>query len=108
MSPETIFWPMIILALVTLGVYLPMSKARVAGVKSGKIKARTYKLNEGEPEESLKYSNAIRNQYETPVLFYASCLTAFVSGNAGTAMIVLAWAYALSKTVHLFVHITSN
>lgn len=108
MQPELIFWPMILLALVTLYVYIPMSRARVASVKSGKTKARTYKLNQEEPEESLRFSNALRNQYESPILFYAVCISAFVTGHASTAMVLLAWAFALLKTAHVIVHITTN
>ena len=108
MSPELIIWPMIVVALVTWWIYIPMSKARVAGVKSGDIKTSVYRLNIGEPEESLRFSNALRNQYETPTLFYAVCLAAFVTDNANTLMIVLAFLYALAKVLHISIHITTN
>jgi hypothetical protein len=108
MSAELIIWPMIIVALATLWIYLPMGKARVATVKSGKTKASVYKLNVDEPEESLRFTNALRNQYETPTLFYAVCLAAYVTGNANMVMITLAFAYAILKTVHIIIHIMTN
>jgi len=108
MSAELIIWPMIIIALTTLYIYIPMGQARVAGVKSGKTKASVYKLNVGEPEESLRFTNALRNQYETPTMFYAVCLAAYVTGNANIVMIVLAFAYAILKTVHIIIHIKTN
>ncbi|MGI9350555.1 MAG: MAPEG family protein [Rhizobiaceae bacterium] len=108
MNPEFILWPVVLLALFTLILYLPLSNARVAAVKSGKTKASTFKHNQGEPEESLKFNNAIRNQYETPVLFYAACLTAYVSGNATTIMIILAWVYLIVKVTHTMSHVTTN
>lgn len=108
MNPDLIFWPMIILALYTLGLYVPMSRARVSAVKSGKVKASAFKLNEGEPEESRRINNAIANQYQVPILFYAVCLAAYVSGNAGSLMIVLAWAFTLAKIAHSLIHVTTN
>jgi len=108
MSPELIIWPMIIVALATWWIYIPMGKARVAGVMSGKTKVSVYRLNIDEPEESLRFSNALRNQYETPTLFYAVCLAAFVTDNANMLMIVLAFAYALVKILHVSIQITTN
>ena len=108
MNPIMIIWPMVILALVTLAIYFPMSRARVASVKSGKVKGSVYKLNEGEPEESKLFNGAIRNQYESPVLFYAVCVAAYATGNAGVLMIVLAWIFAIVKSIHVYVHISSN
>jgi hypothetical protein len=108
MSSELIIWPMIMVALATLWIYLPMSKARVQSVKSGKTEASAYRLNIGEPEESLRFSNALRNQFETPVLFYAVCLAAFVTETANSVMIFLAFAYALIKVLHISIHITTN
>ena len=108
MQSVLIIWPMVILALFTLAIYVPLSRARVNTVKSGKAKAGDYRLMNNEPEESLKISNAIRNQYETPVLYYAACLAAYVTGNAGTAIIVLAWLFAAVKIAHVLVQITSN
>lgn len=108
MSPELIIWPMIIVALATLLLYFPMSSARVASVKSGKTKASVYRHNVGEPEESLRFSNAIRNQYETPILFYAVCIATYVTNNATMVMIGLAFAYAVFKLAHIFIHVTTN
>ena len=108
MSPELIIWPMILLALATILIYVPMVKARFRSVKEGKTKAHVYKNNQGEPEESLRFSNAIRNQYESPTLFYAVCLAAYVTNNVSGVMIGLAYAFAVAKLLHVFVHITSN
>ena len=40
MNATLIIWPMVLLALVTLGIYIPMSRARVASVKSGEVKVQ--------------------------------------------------------------------
>lgn len=107
-SSELIFWPVIVVAMVTLWLYVPMSQARVRTVREGRVKGSVYKLNREEPEESLRFSNAIRNQYETPVLFYVVCLAAYVTGTAGLLMIVLAFLFAAIKATHVVVHVTTN
>ena len=108
MQSTLILWPMVLLALATLYIYVPMSKARVKSVKDGTVKAGVYKLNQGEPEESLRFSRAIANQYESPTLFYAVCLAAYVTSNASIVMVVLAWVFALTKVAHSYVHTSSN
>ena len=65
MNPNLLLWPIVIHGLATLLVYLPMSRIRRRLVREGKTKAGTFRLLDGEPEESRKFSNAIRNQNET-------------------------------------------
>lgn len=108
MNPTLLLWPMVIHALVTLALYLPMGRVRVKSVTQGGVKASVYKLNIEEPEESLRYSNAIRNQNEIGVLFYAACLTAYVTDGASFATALLAWAFVIFKCVHVWIHVTTN
>mgnify|MGYP000026452558 CR=1 FL=1 len=108
MNPTLILWPMIIHALVTLFLYVPMSQTRVRTVKEGKVKASAYKLNDEEPAESKVFSNAIRNQNEIGVLFYAACLTAYVTTAPMAIAAVLAWLFIITKCAHVYVHVTSN
>jgi hypothetical protein len=80
----------------------------VRSVVEGKVKASVYKYLREEPEESLKFSNAIRNQNETGVLYYAACLVAFVSGAVSPLTVGLAWTFAAAKLVHVAIHTTTN
>ncbi len=108
MNSAAIFWPVVIQALVTLYLYIPMSARRVASVRSGEAKASDYRLGEKEPADVRQMTRAIANQYETPILFYAVCLSSFVTENAGPVMVVLAWAFVLTKCTHVIVQTTSN
>lgn len=108
MTPNLVIWPMIIHALVTLWLYVPMSRTRIRTVKDGKVKANVYKLNEEEPPESKVFTNAIRNQNEIGVLFYAACLTAFVTSAPMAFAAVFAWLFVIAKCAHVFIHVTSN
>ena len=108
MNDAAIFWPVIIQALVTLFLYIPMSSRRIASVKSGEAKASDYRLVEKEPANVRQMTRAIANQYETPILFYAVCVSAYVTQNVGVVMLALAWAYVIIKCCHVFVQTTSN
>ena len=108
MNPYLLLWPMVIHALVTLYLYVPMSRARIRSVKQGGAKGSVYKLNVNEPEESLQFTNAIRNQNEIGLLFYAVCLTLYVANGASYIAALLAWAFVIVKCLHVYVHVTSN
>lgn len=108
MNPILLLLPIAIHALVTLALYAPMSMARLRTVKEGKVRARVYKLNREEPEESLRWSNAIRNQNETGGLFYAACILAYATNGGSFLTALLAWGFLVAKLVHVAVHATYN
>ncbi|MGI9399984.1 MAG: MAPEG family protein [Rhizobiaceae bacterium] len=108
MSPTMLLWPMVIHALITLTLYVPMSRNRVRGVIDGKVKSSVYRLLQDEPGESLKFSNAIRNQNETGILFYAACLLAYITAGTSFLTVGLAWFFVIAKAIHVSIHITSN
>jgi hypothetical protein len=93
---------------VTLLLFLPMSRVRRRLIAQGKVKASAFRLVDGEPEESRKFSNAIRNQNETGLLYYAGILVAFVTGNATGLIVGLAWLFLALKLAHVAVHATVN
>jgi hypothetical protein len=108
MNPYLLLWPMVIHALVTLYLYVPMSRARIRSVKEGGTKGAVYKLNREEPAESLLFTNAIRNQNEIGLLFYTVCLALYVTNGASYVAALLAWAFVVVKCLHVFVHVTTN
>ena len=108
MNPELIFWPVCLMAFATLFLYYLMSRARIASVKSGEVEPSVFKNNEGETGISLTYANAVRNQYESPVLFYVVSIAAYVTENVGVTILVLAWAFVICKIIHINFHVNGN
>ncbi len=108
MQGEAIFWPVLVQAGLTYGIYALGSRRRYAAVAAGEAKPGQFRITGNEPERSASAIRNLINQFELPVLFYVCCLTLFVLGAAGTIAIVLAWAFALSRIGHAFVHVTSN
>jgi hypothetical protein len=60
------------------------------------------------PDYARKISNNYSNQFELPVIFYVLCLTALQTGRDGAVMVLLAWAFVASRTIHAYIHCTSN
>jgi hypothetical protein len=110
MQGEAIFWPVLVQAGLTYGVYALGSKRRLDAVRTGEAKPGQFKIpgSGGEPERSATAMRNLINQFELPVLFYVCCLSLSVLNAAGTAAVLLAWAFALSRLGHAFVHVTSN
>lgn len=107
-SSTAIFWPVIAQVLLTLAIYTMVSSRRIAAVKAGSAKVSDFKVPSIEPESSATAARNLSNQFELPVLFFAACLSLFVTGGAGLAAIVVAWAFVLARAVHAYVHLTSN
>ena len=85
-----------------------VSARRLGAVKAGTAKVSDFKVPSIEPEPSATAARNLVNQFELPVLFYAACLSLYVTGGAGTVAIVAAWAFVLARAVHAYVHVTSK
>jgi hypothetical protein len=107
-TSTAILWPVFVQAFATLALYIYMSRARVAAVVAGQVKASDYKYVENEPEALRNITRAINNQYESPVLFYAACIIAYITATANIYVLVLAWVFAISKLAHMVLHATAN
>ena len=108
MNQTAIFWPMLTHVALVYAVYALISRRRIAAVKAGSAQSSQFRENQIEPPESLFVRNNLTNQFELPVLFYAACLSLFVTGGVSAITVALAWLFALSRIVHAYVHVTSN
>lgn len=92
-----------IIGIITLSV-------RFKSVKSGKVRARSYKLMDAPdfPELVKKTTNSFNNQFEVPVLFFAGCLAYLSLGVSDTFALVSAWAFVILRFIHAYIHLTYN
>lgn len=60
------------------------------------------------PEDARKIANCYSNQFELPVIFYALCLIALMTGKADFLMVALAWVFVASRVAHALIHTGSN
>lgn len=109
MNSSHIFWPLLAQVFLTLVMYILLGVKKAGVVRTGTVNRQQAALdNRVWPEEVLKVSNNIANQFEVPVLFYALCLVLYSVNAAGTMAVALAWLFVVSRYAHAYVHVTSN
>ena len=109
MSTHAIFAPVLVQIFLTLTMFILLGARKVRAIKAGGVDlAKTALHSDAWPDDVLKVSNNISNQFESPVLFYTLAFVLFLIDAVDTAALVLAWTYAASRIVHAWIHVTSN
>lgn len=107
-NPDLIFVPIILMVAATIYVYVVMAKGRVRLFKEGKAKIENFEIGKGEPEESVKLNNVLKNQFELPILFYLACFSLHVTQTVTLINLGLALLFVYFKVLHIKEHINSN
>ena len=109
MEAIQIFWPVLAQVILTIGMFIVLGKRKAQAVKAGLVNRQEAALDSRAwPAEVVKVSNNIANQFEVPMLFYVLCLVLHNLQAVGTATVVLAWLFVVSRYAHAYVHIYSN
>jgi len=110
MSEFSLVYPMLAMVLLTFGVALALFRARLRAIREGHAAVSYFRLLQGSPEPEFlaKPTRHLINLFETPVLFYAGCLAAMVSGTGSAGAIALAWGYVAARLFHAWVHLGTN
>ena len=109
MNSSHIIWPVLAQIFLTLVMFILLGVRKAKAVKAGEVNRKQAALNNREwPEDVVKVSNNIANQFEIPVLFYVLCLALYSINAVGMLAIVLAWLFVLSRYAHAYVHTGSN
>jgi hypothetical protein len=109
MESKLIFYPVIIQIILTFIVYtfLPIVKKRA--LENGQVDLTRRALHsDAWPDNVIKISNNVKNQFESPVLFYALCFMLWALNIVSFLSLVVAGGYVLLRMVHAFVHTGSN
>ncbi|MEC8427341.1 MAG: MAPEG family protein [Pseudomonadota bacterium] len=107
MNPNLIFLPVLVHMLLIFSLYIRLAavKRRSVGEVDPKVTALDPKAW---PEEVVKISNNIANQFETPILFYVLSVILFLTDNVSAFSVSLMGLYVVSRIVHSFIHTGSN
>jgi hypothetical protein len=109
MKGDLIFWPVVVMVLVTLLIYVRLIKVKIRELKAGRVDMARRGIHEDAWGESVMLiNNNIRNQFELPVLFYVVCFVLWALEAVGILALVAAWLFVLSRIAHAWVHLTSN
>ena len=101
--------PMLAQMSLTFLILMCLAPRRVLAVKAaggvkGLIKAG------GFTRSIINHGDNLKNQFETPVIFYALCLLFIVTQGEGvsSAVHIAAWIYVGARVVHALIHTTYN
>ncbi len=109
MSANLIFLPVLVQILLTLIVYISLGQAKGVASKMGLVdEKRRGVSDEAWPLNVQLINNNIRNQFETPILFYMLTVILWMVDSVTPLAHALAWLYALARVVHAWVHTGSN
>ena len=109
MNPNLIFIPLLLQVLLTLFVFVRLGQVKELAVKRGDVDQTRRALHDDAwPDYVLKVNNNIRNQFETPVLFYVLVISLWLLEAASLAAQIVALVYALIRLAHASVHLGSN
>ena len=103
-------YPLASMVLLTFMVGLVAARTRFAGIRSGELKLRYFKLMQGQEvsDRVTVTTRSFNNMFEVPVLFYAACTLYVGLGVESLPGLVLAWMFVSLRYVHALVHLTYN
>ena len=102
-------YPVLAQVLWTFIVFILLGVRRYGALVSRRTRARDVALSgDAWPDDEKKVANNLRNQFETPVIFYVLCGVATYIGVTPFGMTILAWIYVASRVAHTVIHSTSN
>ena len=97
---------MVILTTIVGGVAIT---ARIKSIRNKSMKARSFKLMDGEmPEIVIKTTRNFNNQFELPTLFYVVAILNITATRPTALSLTLAWAFVVTRYAHSLIHITRN
>ena len=109
MDRNQILIPVLAQVSLTIIVFAMLARAKAAAAARGEVDPERRALHDDAwPDSVLKISNNIRNQFETPVLFYVLALTIWGLDAVDVTALALAWAFFATRVVHVFVHTGAN
>lgn len=110
LQPTTLLLPVAALALWTMLVLLLIPLARFKAGMAGQVTFEDFKYGESArvPASVSLPNRVFMNLLEVPVLFYAACLVAFVSGHADQLLLTLAWVYVALRLLHSLIYLSYN
>jgi hypothetical protein len=109
MKQSAIFWPMTAQVLLTLVVAIRMYHARIAELRSRRIRPQELATSRGAASlENVAAADNFRNLFELPVLFFAVCPVLYITNGVTLLQLTLAWAFVIFRIAHSFIHVTYN
>lgn len=109
MSQNLLLVPLLIQVWLTLAVYLSLTRAKQRAVRNQEVdQSRRALHHDAWPDYVQKVNNNLRNQFESPLLFYILTLIIWELEKVDVLSLLAAFAYVASRLAHAWVHTHSN
>lgn len=109
MNQQLIFIPVLLQMLLVFAMFIRLGIVKSRAMSAGLAdRSKTALDTKAWPEDVVKVSNNIANQFETPVLFYILALVIYLTESVSLAALGLTFAYVISRYLHAYIHVTSN
>ena len=106
---KTLFATVFVQVGLAIWTILSMGLGKLDALKATDLHIRDIALsNDPFPDDVLKLSNNMRNQFETPVLLYAGVGIALAVGVANWVLVCAAVVYVLTRFWHRSIHVGHN
>lgn len=103
--------PLLAQVALTFIIMTSMYRGRVAEMKLKGIHPQRIKTREKSRHfltNSAPASDNFSNLFELPVLFYTAILLTLILMMQDSILVILAWAFVISRYLHSFIHVTYN
>ncbi len=112
MNQSSIFIPFFGMMLLTMAVWLYMYYLRLSFLVREKVDpqlaATTKQMIEIVPTRVTLPSENLINLLELPMLYYATCVYLYITGQVNATYLVLAYCFFTFRVLHSVVHCTYN
>lgn len=105
----SLLYPAFVQVLITLFLCLWMGRLRLGEIRKGDVKAKEV------AERTANWSDKTRrvelsfyNQFQVPMLFFAGCLFAILTGQADYITALFAWLFILLRLIQIYAHTVTN
>ena len=109
-NAHMIFWPAVVLAALTLIVWLRMYVVRIGEMRWLRIhpQAVATSVQSGQRFVDTRAADNFRNLFELPVLFYTALGVLFAIGAVDRISLALAWLFVAVRVLHSVIHCGYN
>ena len=106
---KLMFVPLLAHIFLVFFLFIKLGIEKTAAVKTGKVDREKAALdNSAWPENVVKVSNNIANQFQIPMLFYALTFSLLLTNAVNIVVLLTMALFVVSRYIHSYIHITSN
>ena len=109
MDNSLIVYPAFSMVCLTFILYIKNRLDVGRAIKEKKLELKYVKLYNIDPPDYVDLSRqTLKNQFESPILFYVLVCMLFVNDNLTNLDLVLSWIYAISRYLHAYIRLSRN